>query len=116
MVKENYSVVGITKKLGLQLIQTKEQLDKMNIGIAKETVIESTIMLNELEKEILELLYFTDDLHRDIKNITSLLSTIYRKIEDESYNELRNYKHNLRVAIETFKEHFEKIDQLVKGG
>lgn len=115
MPKESANVVSISKKLGLRVLNTKEHLDKMNVGLAKETLVESTVLVNELEKEILELLYFTDDLHKDLMQITKLLSTVYRKIEDERFNELKNYKHNLRNELETLKEHFQRIDTLIKG-
>jgi len=112
---EKASVVGIARKLGSQIIETKEHLDKVNIGIAKDNLVESTVLINELEREILELLYFTDDLRKDLHHISQLLSSVYRAIDEENYNMMRNYKHNLRMAIETLKEHFTKIDTILKG-
>jgi hypothetical protein len=115
MAKKAEPVVDMAKDLGMELLKAKEELDHLNVGAGKDRLVKSTVMINELEKELLDLLYRVDDLHKDVVRMVQLLTKVYEKVEAEQYKELKGLRHELKHELDSISEHFELVDRGMTG-
>jgi len=115
MAKKAAPVVDLAKNLGMELLKAKDELESLNIGQGKQRIIKSTVLVNELEKELLDLLYYMDDVHKDVLRMVTLLSKIYEKVERERYKDIKNYRHELKHELESIGKHFEQVEKTITG-